>query len=190
MKIKNALASRNKMDYVHAITPATLAVTRIRVTYLITLTGSLLWCGALLAAPVLAASGNSAASVIYEFFRPLCHQIDQRSLHLMHAPLAVCSRCTAIYFAFLAGVLLYPLARSLDRPSVPGRRWLVLAALPMAIDVAAAMTGVHDSTPITRLITGGLLGFALAWFCLPALLDAVERGIRHSALVSSSRKDK
>ncbi len=162
---------------------------RVRITYLTALVGAMIWCGAILLAPVLAASHNPLAQVLYEFFRPLCHQIDQRSLHLDGAPLAVCARCSAIYGAFLIGIALYPLLRPLDRPALPGRRWLLAAALPMVLDVAAAFSGLHESTPVTRLITGALLGFALAWFCLPVALDAAAGGSLLSACSPPARKE-
>ena len=98
-------------------------------------------------------------------------------------------RCSAIYFAFLAGVLLYPAFRTLDRPVVPRRRWLVIVAFPMLLDVAAAFLGIHESSLVTRSITGALFGFVLPFYCLPVALDAVgNRSLLH-AFLPSVRKD-
>ena len=73
-------------------------------------------------APMLAAQGrNSIALVIYTAFSKFCHQIPERSFEIAGHPLAVCARCTGIYFGFAAGVLVYPLVRSLKRTDAPAR---------------------------------------------------------------------
>src|SRR5260221_9411438 len=68
-----------------------------------------LWCAALVTIPLARAAGVSAASRGYDFFSHICHQEDARSLHFAGYPMAVCARCSAIYFAFFLGVLLSPL---------------------------------------------------------------------------------
>jgi uncharacterized membrane protein len=65
---------------------------RIHITLL---TSTILWCLTILMAPFL----NWAA--IYQSFALICHQDPARSWHLHGAPLAVCMRCSSIYFGFL-----------------------------------------------------------------------------------------
>src|SRR5688572_10524064 len=73
------------------------------------------WVGLIVAAPVLLGEGYSgASSPIYTFFSYICHQMSDRSLHLDGHPLAVCSRCFGVYAGLLAGLLVYPLWRSID----------------------------------------------------------------------------
>ncbi|HEX8687524.1 MAG TPA: hypothetical protein VF654_13540, partial [Pyrinomonadaceae bacterium] len=43
--------------------------------------------------------------------------------------LAVCARCFGLYVGALAGVAAYPLARPLVRRDMPGRAWLLAAAV-------------------------------------------------------------
>ncbi len=90
-----------------------------RKTYAFILGGATLWCGAIVLAPAFAAWQSLppwVSSLLYRFFDPVCHQIDGRSFHLLGFPLAVCSRCSSVYLAFLAGALLYPLIYDIDQP--------------------------------------------------------------------------
>src|SRR6266404_5400478 len=92
-----------------------------------------LWCAALVTIPVARAAGVSAAGRGYDFFSHICHQEDSRSLHVAGYPMAVCARCSAIYFAFFLGVLLSPF---LSRRMRFGPVWLwMIAIIPMLLDV-------------------------------------------------------
>jgi uncharacterized membrane protein len=145
-----------------------------RITYLVALAGSAAWCLAIISAPLCASHGGAlktCGDVLYEFFRPVCHQIAGRSLMIAGEPLAVCSRCSAVYFSFLLGTLLFPLARKAWRRLPEGRTLLLLALLPMLLDVFAGVLGVHDATETTRLLTGAWLGVLLPFVVLPVAMD-------------------
>ncbi|MBC7236556.1 MAG: DUF2085 domain-containing protein [Chloroflexi bacterium] len=141
------------------------------------------------------------ARVIYTVFRPLCHQLPERSFFLFgpravyslealsHAAgglvpqrwvgnsaigfkIAVCQRDVAIYAAMtLAGLAFYPLRRTL-RP-LP-LRWFLALLLPMAIDGFGQLFGLWVSTWWSRVLTGGLFGLAAVWLTYPYL----EKGMR------------
>jgi uncharacterized membrane protein len=146
-------------------------------TYVAVLAGALLWCGAIVLTPVLAGLPDPFAGVgasLYGVFSPVCHQIEGRSLTVLGIPLAVCTRCTAVYFGFLAGVALYPFLRSVGRPAYPPRWLVALAVLPMLIDVALGWTGIHAASGTTRLLTGGFFGALIPFIILPALSEAVH----------------
>jgi len=167
-------------------------VTRPRLTYLVIVLGTLLWCAPILLAPVLAAAGGipaRAASFMYKFFQPLCHQIDSRSFHLFGEPFAVCIRCSAIYLAFLAGTLLYPLIRSVDRAVVPDRWLLLVAALPMFLDVFANTLGLYESTTFIRTLTGAVLGGILPFYIVPAAIQAIVGLTMSPDTLSIERKE-
>jgi uncharacterized membrane protein len=167
-------------------------LTRARLTYLSILFGALLWCAAILLAPVFSARGGTlaqVASLIYQFFQPLCHQIDSRSFHLFGAPFAVCIRCSAIYFAFLAGTLLYPLCRSVDRPVFPERWVLLAAAFPILLDVATGALGLHDITSVSRTMSGVVLGAVLPFYIVPAAIEAVSGFAKPYQKISPEGKD-
>lgn len=128
--------------------------------------------GVVVAAPVLRAEGWVAASqVVYVGFQAVCHQMPERSFHVGEFPLAVCARCTGLYAGGAAGVLLYPLARSLKRTDAPARGWLFVAALPTSVDFLLGVTGLWANTHLSRFSTALLLGVAAAFYVVPAAVD-------------------
>jgi uncharacterized membrane protein len=145
------------------------------ITYLVILAGALLWCGALIAPPLLIAQGwYVTGAALYQFFHPICHQLPERSLHLAGYPLAVCMRCSSIYFAFLAGVIALPLfGRWQDR--IGNSRALLFASLiPMILDVGLDFAGIHASSEMTRILTGALFGAIIPFFIVPVARNAVR----------------
>ncbi len=154
-----------------------------RTVYGILLAGSLLWCGAIIAAPLLEHFGGSprTAGMLYAFFHPICHQLDSHSLHLAGAKLGVCTRCFSIYLSFLVGLLLYPVIRRLRDTALPHRLVLAAALLPMLADVALSLSGYWTSTQLSRALTGSVFGLAAAFFIVPAAVEGVAQ------LLSGSR---
>lgn len=132
------------------------------------------WCILILIAPLLIGMGGvftKFAGIIYVFFSKACHQEDIRSFHLFGNKLAVCSRCSAIYFAFFLGVAAYPLMRKLNTIRLPAL-WLLLAASAlMLLDVIFEVSGVMDNTFLSRSLTGGFLGFVLPLYLIPGFLN-------------------
>jgi uncharacterized membrane protein len=129
----------------------------------------------IVAAPLLLARGHTALALpIYEAFSYLCHQLPERSLHLEGRKLAVCSRCTGLYFGFALSVLLYPLARSLKRVDTPHIGWLLLATVPIIVDWALGATGVWDNTHLSRFLTGALFSVTAAVYVVPGLVDLAQ----------------
>ncbi len=192
MKIKETLDSGSKLGYVPAETISDASMDRPRLVYVVILGGALLWCAAIVGAPLLSLAGGgplTVGSLLYEFFQPVCHQIDSRSLHIFGAPLAVCTRCSGIYGAFLLGTLLFPLVRSLKHAVLPSRWWLIGAMTPMLLDVAAGIAGLHEITPLTRIVTGTLAGFALPFFVIPAAIEAFSGRIQFFTRPEPSRKE-
>ena len=123
-------------------------------------------------APVALAHGHdSSAFVLYQMFARVCHQIPERAFYLEGHPLAVCARCTGIYFGFAASVLAYPLVRSLRRGDTPARKWLLLAAVPTLLDFVLGFFGVWENTHWSRSGTGALLGAVAAFYVVPGLMD-------------------
>lgn len=140
------------------------------------LAGSLAWCAAILLPALLAhTSWSSLDPFIYKFFQPICHQQPARSFHLFGEQLAVCSRCSSIYFAFLLGVMIFPFIRKLTSTQTPRRVVLVLVVIPMVIDVGLEFIGVHNSTFLTRALTGSLFGIVIPFFVLPAAIEGVQQ---------------
>jgi uncharacterized membrane protein len=153
-------------------------------THLILIVLAACWCGIIIAAPAAASvdgPAGTAAHAVYAFFSAVCHQWDSHSFHLFGHKLPVCIRCTAIYFSFFAGIMLYPvLGRRLER-RLGARSMLAAASAGMIIDAACAMLGISESTTVTRLVTGGIFGLLTA-FVLTPVLEELIRSIRHAGI--------
>ena len=163
----------------------------VHYAYAIALTATVLWCAMLVAAPYLVHVGGpwtAAGEIIYRTFHLICHQIDTRCLHIFGLPMAACSRCSSIYVAFLAGLMLYPFVRPLSSPCSPSRATLILAVAPMLVDVALAAVGVHESSTISRLLTGTLFGVMLPFVVMPVFLGAVLEHSSPSQSVTNNSK--
>lgn len=139
--------------------------------YSIFLSAIVIWCSLILAAPLLAKFEHRFSSgLIYFFFSKICHQIPERSFFILGKQLAVCSRCTGLYFGFLLGAILYPFIFKLNRISIPSRKYLFLACIPIAIDIFIRTFHIAENTFTSRLITGLILGATTVLFVLPGIL--------------------
>ena len=78
-------------------------------TYAVIALGAACWCAAILLAPVLATGGGAlapAGNMLYMFFQPICHQLDERSFHLPQTPTRSSARCASLRglrFAWVSG---------------------------------------------------------------------------------------
>jgi uncharacterized membrane protein len=128
--------------------------------------------GLILSAPFAQAHGHPLfAATIYTAFHFVCHQIPERSFHLAGYQFAVCARCTGLYSGFMVATTFYPLARSLRRTDTPPRIWLLLAAVPLAIDFSLGYFGIWANTHLSRLLTGALLGAVSVFYIMPGLVQ-------------------
>ncbi len=146
-----------------------------RLTYALIVSGAALWCALILLAPAAAARQDFAplGTLLYAFFSPLCHQIDARSFHLFGEPLAVCGRCSAIYFGFLFGAIVYPFTGRFLRLKSPGRMFIAVTVLPMLVDVALETAGIHESTNVLRAATGAWFGVLFPFLIIPGAVEGV-----------------
>lgn len=139
-------------------------------------TGCLITIALILAAPLAFQSGHPFLGLtIYRSFSYLCHQIPERSFFLAGHPFAVCSRCFGLYSGFATAALLYPFVRSLRSSETPARKWLFLAAAPMAIDFGIEFLGLGHNTHFSRFATGALLGSVAVFYIMPGLMDLSRR---------------
>jgi uncharacterized membrane protein len=149
-----------------------------------------LWCAAIVAIPVLHAFGGSIGQSLADGlslgFSRVCHQLDDRSIHVFGQKFGVCIRCTSIYFSFLAGLIVYPFIRPLDSANPPGRRWLILAVAPMVLDALLNDLGIHQSGEVSRVLTGSLAGFIFAFAVLPLFIEALKQLLLHRTVQGDS----
>ena len=133
---------------------------------------SFIWLLAIISAPIFESEGlKSVSQPIYRFFSYMCHQISSRSFHYHEHQLAVCARCFGFYAGFLLGFIVYPLVRALNNTDSFPRFWLFAAMVPMGIDVGLDFLEIWKNTHLSRTITGLILGFACAFFIIPALVE-------------------
>lgn len=157
--------------------PQVVPLRRPLVFWLITTVAALGFFALVFVAPLAAASGNGAvAAALYRAFAVLCHQLPERSYFIDEHKLAVCSRCTGLYGGFVLTLLLYPLIRSLRNTEFPARKWLILAAIPLAIDFSLTFFGLWENTHTSRLLTGALLGSVTVFYAMPGIIDLSLRG--------------
>ncbi|MBI5046760.1 DUF2085 domain-containing protein [Candidatus Micrarchaeota archaeon] len=100
-----------------------------------------------------------------------------------------CARNTSIYFFMLFGAIIFPIFRKTDSKNVPSLIWLILAITPIGIDGTTQLIaniidwhyywlsfiGLHESTNVLRVITGGIAGFAVSFYAIP-ILNAIGTG--------------
>jgi uncharacterized membrane protein len=140
------------------------------------------WLLLIVLPPVFAANGNTGiSSPVYHFFSFICHQMPERSFHLLDHQLAVCSRCFGVYFGLLAGLIAYPLWRSIENIDPLPRIWLFASMVPIVIDWSLGVLDIWHNNHASRFITGLILGFACATYIMPALVEIVRNLSRKSA---------
>lgn len=153
-------------------------------------------------APVLMLTGQEkAANVLYTIYRPLCHQLPERSFfiggpqavysldqlkHLLGVDvvpvrylgdatigfkIAICERDVAIYLAWVVAGIAFYWVRKRLRP-LPLKHF-ALFIIPMAIDGFGQLFGLWESTWVSRVITGGLFGLATVLLVYPYLEKAM-----------------
>jgi uncharacterized membrane protein len=143
---------------------------------------AVLWIALILGAPIAKANGlNGVSSPLYTFLGFLCHQMDGRSFHIAGEKFGVCSRCFGVYFGIVVAFLAYPFWRRIENVDPLPKFWLFAACAPAAVDWSLTIFGIWENTYLSRLVTGGLLGFACGTFIVPSLVEisrnlALRRG--------------
>jgi len=134
----------------------------------------------IIGAPLAQANGQAAfALAIYKTFSFVCHQISERSFHLLGYKFAVCSRCTGIYAGLAIAVLIYPLVRSFKDTQTPSLVWLFAGAAPLAIDWSLGYFSIWQNNHASRFATGFLLGAVAVFYILPGLIELSSKVISH-----------
>ncbi len=133
----------------------------------------LLWgglCCLLVGAPLVSARSPSLSAFIYLFFAPVCHQRPERSFILLGHTLAVCERCTGLYFGLFLGSLLPFNGRRLFSDPIRRRVWVLASAAPMIFDALAPRLGIWTNSAGSRFATGLFFGAMVT----PLLVYGVE----------------
>jgi uncharacterized membrane protein len=157
--------------------------------WLIVAAASLVVMSLIIGAPLAVKAGHPFWGLtIYRAFSYVCHQIPERSFFIAENQFAVCARCTGLYAGFTLATVVYPLVRSLRQIEAPARKWLFLAAAPLAIDFTVGFLGIWNNTHLSRFGTGALLGAVAVFYVMPGLMDLSLREWRVSLRGSSAMK--
>ncbi len=111
------------------------------------------------------------SGMTFFLFTPVCHQIPDRSFFLWGHQLAVCHRCSGIYFGFWLGLLLLPLWGKATEWLVRRPRLMVWFLLPMLLDV------VVPNAAWDRFATGFVFAFPFSVIAWSALEQISLRGL-------------
>jgi uncharacterized membrane protein len=160
--------------------------------WLIVASSSLAVMSLIIGAPLAVKTGHPFWGLtMYRAFSYVCHQIPERSFFIAGHQFAVCARCTGLYAGFTVATVVYPLVCSLRQIEAPARKWLFIAAAPLAIDFTLGFLGIWNNTHFSRFATGALLGAVAVFYVMPGLMDLSLREWRvkprGSSLVKSSK---
>lgn len=153
---------------------------RFAVIYTLIAAGLGLWCIGFIAAPRLIESGgvqSMTAIMLRYFYSFICHQNPDRSFHFMGHALAVCARCTGIYFGMLLGGLSFPVTGTWLHKNRAWIKWGCLAIAANLIEYAMSVLGIMESL-FLRAGTGLILGFWIACFALMAIYSQTQMHIK------------
>lgn len=159
-----------------------------------------LYVGLPLLAPVLMNVGwTMPAKIIYIIYRPLCHQLPERSyflggykmaysaeelvaggveIHTLSRDIgnqvvgwktAFCQRDVAIYGSILLAGLAYAFIRNRWKNWKMPFRYYLLFLVPMAIDGGLQLFGLYQSDWVARTVTGAIFGVGSVLFAYPYL---------------------
>jgi uncharacterized membrane protein len=129
-----------------------------------------LWILLIFSAPVLYSVPDPAlkkiSTIIYTLFKPTCHQLPSRSLHLSGHALAVCTRCLSFYTAGLVISITYLFSRRIKSYSPV---CYLLLMLPVLIDFILEKLNFYHNYPVLRFSTGFMAGLVLFHLLLLAI---------------------
>jgi uncharacterized membrane protein len=144
--------------------------------------GWLAACLCALAAPILASQACFAtASVLYFLFSRICHQIPERSFHLLGYSIAVCHRCFGIYVGMFLGCIAdIPMMHRSPRHR---RLWVLGAMAPLALDALAPIAGLWANSAFSRFSTGMLFGTLISSLVVRGFAEFARAGPRRRPMV-------
>jgi uncharacterized membrane protein len=141
----------------------------------------LIYAGLPWLSPLARAAGyQRVGQFLFLLYKPLCHQLPERSFCVHGYQVAYCHRCTAMYTSILVAGLLFAALRRRLAPVSPRAAGLLL--LPMLLDggthliddaLGLGFRGGGDAVGslnfALRMITGALVGLAVLVMLYPRL---------------------
>ena len=127
----------------------------------------------------MAAGGWPAgAALLYTVGALVCHQLPERSFHTDGHQWLVCARCSGLYLGAAAGAVA-ALAYQRRRPTAAWSRMMVirslqLVAIPTAVTVVTAWTGLGDPSNLWRAALAAPLGLVAGAAAMALVADRVK----------------
>ncbi|NQT25092.1 DUF2085 domain-containing protein [candidate division KSB1 bacterium] len=149
---------------------------RFAMIYGVIAAGTLLWCIAFIASPRLIEMGgiHSLFAIGFRYFYSfICHQNPDRSFHVLGHSMAVCARCTGIYFGALIGILTFPFTIGWFNEHSPWKKWLVIVIGLNLIEFTLSSLNLFSNL-ILRAGTGLTLGLGIASCALFAIFTHIQ----------------
>ncbi len=145
------------------------------------------WCFLIIIPPFIVQSGSFSFEQSKYFYKPfstICHQYENRSFHIFGYKLAVCARCTGIYFGYFLGTILVTFI-TIKLWCSYHTVWLI-AISPILVDVLFDIFRIHQATLITRFVTGFIFGSVAAIILTPLIIEAFNKKYYKTILRSQS----
>jgi uncharacterized membrane protein len=142
----------------------------INKSVLIIILGLSLWILGIILTPLLAASEipalKKAASFTYFIYKPVCHQMPERSFLIDGFHFAVCIRCFAFYLGglFISIIYLFKASAHIWKTTI-----YLLLGFPAVLDFLSEKFYLYSNIAGLRFITGLLFGLALFQLLLVSL---------------------
>jgi len=122
----------------------------------------ILWLSGIIITPMLAGGdgsiGQKISAFMYFFYKPVCHQMFDRSFLIEGYTLAVCVRCFGFYLAGFLVASNYLVKKKINMWRMSG---YILYVLPALLDFLLEKINIYTNIFEFRLITGFLLGVAV-----------------------------
>lgn len=119
--------------------------------------------------------GIHFALSIWYFFSHLCHQDPLRSLHILGVSLPVCSRCLAIYWGTLFGVISSQFLVVYSLWLLRNSYLLFIPVTLIIVDIGLDIVGIWSNNLLSRIATGIVLGYGLGVYSTFTLKRALVR---------------
>ena len=112
---------------------------------------------------------------IWYFFSHLCHQDLSRSLNVLGVFLPVCSRCLAIYWGTLFGIISSQLLLVCSLSLLRNYYLLFIPVVLIILDIGLDVTGIWSNILLFSVVSGIALGYGLGIYSTFALKRAFVR---------------
>ena len=117
-----------------------------------------LWLVGIIITPILAAGGGAFGQFMYFLYKPVCHQMADRSFGIDGFTLAVCIRCFGFYLGGLLVTSFYLFKENIYMWRMTS---YIFCVLPAFLDFLLEKINIYTNIGELRLLTGILLGIAV-----------------------------